>query len=51
MSTLAKVYASALHALNLYNNDISIENEAFSSFEEYFQKPQSIGNTNVRTVT
>lgn len=51
MSTLAKVYASALHALNLYNNDISIENETFSSFEEYFQKPQSIGNTNVRTVT
>lgn len=25
MSTLAKVYASTLHALNLYNNDISIE--------------------------
>lgn len=51
ISTLAKIYANALHALNLYNNDISIENEAFSSFDEYIQKPQSIGNTNVRTVT
>ena len=51
ISTLAKVYVAALHALNLYNGDITIENEAFSSMNEYLSKPQSIANSNVRTVT
>lgn len=51
LATLAKVYVAALHALNLYNGDISIENEAFSSLNEYLSKPQSIANSNVRTVT
>jgi len=33
------VYIAAMHALNLYNGDISIENEAFSSLNEYLAKP------------
>lgn len=48
LSTLAKVYSSALKALNLYNGDLSLENEAFGQMAEYIFKPQSIPNTNVR---
>ena len=51
LSVLAKVYTTAMHALNLYNGDLSIENEAFSSLNEYSFKPQSVANSNVRTVT
>ena len=51
LSTLAKVYTAALHALNMYNGDLNIENEAFSSLNEYLSKPQSIANSNVRTIT
>nr|DAO31176.1 MAG TPA: hypothetical protein [Crassvirales sp.] len=29
LSSLAKVYMSALRALNMYNGDLSLENEAF----------------------
>ena len=29
LATLAKVYTSALRALNMYNGDLSLENEAF----------------------
>lgn len=51
LSTLAKIYTATIHALNLYNGDISLENEAFSSLNEYLSKPQSIANSNVRTIT
>jgi hypothetical protein len=34
----------------MYNGDLSLDNEYFSSLAEYFSKPQSIPNTNVRTV-
>lgn len=48
LSTLAKVYASALRALNLYKGDLSIDNEEFGQLPEYLFKTQSIPNTNVR---
>jgi hypothetical protein len=34
----------------MYNGDLSLDNEYFSQMSEYFAKPQSIPNTNVRTV-
>ena len=46
----AKIYMAALRALNIYNGDLSIDNEDFSRISEIFSKPQSIPNTNVRTV-
>jgi len=48
---MAKIYINALKALNMYNGDLSMENEDFSKLSEIFSKPQSIPNTNVRTVT
>ena len=48
LSSLAKVYMSALRALNMYNGDLSLENEAFGQMSEYVFKTQSIPNTNVR---
>lgn len=48
LSTLAKVYISALRALNMYNGDLSIDNEQFGQLPEYIFKPQSIPNANVR---
>lgn len=48
LSTLAKVYMSALRALNLYNGDLSLDNEEFGQLSEYIFKTQSIPNTNVR---
>jgi len=48
LSILAKVYTSALRALNLYNGDLSLDNEEFGQLPEYIFKPQSIPNTNVR---
>lgn len=50
LSTLARVYTSALHALNLYNGDISLVNEAFGLLPEYLFKTTSIPNSNVRVV-
>ena len=41
---------AAVRALNMYNGDLSIDNEEFSQMEEYLMKSQSIANTNVRTV-
>lgn len=41
---------AALRALNIYNGDLSIDNEDFSRISEIFAKPLSIPNTNVRTV-
>ena len=49
-ATVAKMYINALRALNMYNGDLSLDNEYFSQLEEYVSKPQSIPNTNVRTV-
>ena len=49
--TMAKIYVNALKALNMYCGDLSMENEDFSKLSEIFSKPQSIPNTNVRTVT
>lgn len=48
---MAKIYINALKALNMYSGDLSMENEDFSKLSEIFSKPQSIPNTNVRTVT
>lgn len=50
VATTAKIYMAALRALNIYNGDLSIDNEDFSRISEIFAKPQSIPNTNVRTV-
>lgn len=49
-AAIAKVYVAALRALSMYNGDLSIDNEEFSQMSEYFMKPQSIPNSNVRTV-
>lgn len=49
-AAISKAYMAAVRALNMYNGDLSIDNEEFSQMEEYFMKSQSIANTNVRTV-
>lgn len=49
-ATTARILINALRALNMYNGDLSLDNEYFSQMSEYFIKPQSIPNTNVRTV-
>ena len=49
-ATTARILINALRALNMYNGDLSLDNEYFSQMAEYFAKPQSIPNTNVRTV-
>lgn len=49
-AAIAKVYVSALRALSLYQGDLSIDNEEFSQMSEFFMKPQSIPNSNVRAV-
>lgn len=49
-ATTARILINALRALNMYNGDLSLDNEYFSQLSEYFAKPQSIPNTNVRTV-
>lgn len=50
IASVSKLYTSCLHAINVYNGDISLFNENFDSFEEYFKRPQDISNTNVRVV-
>ena len=50
ISAIAKLYCAALRALSVYNGDLSITNEEYSQMQEYLMKPQSISNSNVRTV-
>lgn len=50
VASIARVYIAALRALSIYNGDLSLNNEKFSTASEYFMRPQSIPNTNVRTV-
>ena len=47
---IAKLYCSALRALSIYNGDLTITNEEYSQMQEYLVKPQSISNSNIRTV-
>lgn len=47
---IAKLYIVASQALSRYYGDISLNNEDFSSLEEYGMKTTSIGNSNIRRV-
>jgi hypothetical protein len=49
-TAIAKLYIGATKALNQYFGDLSLENEDFSSFQEYMFKNNSISNSNVRQV-
>lgn len=50
IKAFASVYMSTLKALNMYNGDLSIENESFNDVEKWASKPQSIRNSNIKTV-
>lgn len=47
---IAKLYIVATQALSHYYGDISLNNEDFSTLEEYGMKTTSISNSNVRRV-
>lgn len=49
-ANIAKLYIVATQALSHYYGDISLNNEDFSTLEEYGMKTTSIGNSNVRRV-
>jgi hypothetical protein len=50
IAAISKMYCAALRAINVYNGDLSMENEDFDSIEEYLKRPQDIANNNVRVV-
>ena len=49
-TAIATLYIAATKALSQYYGDLSLENEHFSSAEEYIMKNNSISNSNVRQV-
>lgn len=49
-AAIAKLYILASQALSKYYGDIALNNEEFSSFQEYAMKTTSINNSSVRRV-
>ena len=49
-ASIAKVYRSAVKALQMYKGDYALDNEKFSEFTEYTSRPQDIPNSYVRLV-
>ena len=49
-TAIATLYIAATKALSQYYGDLSLENEHFSTAEEYIMKNNSISNSNVRQV-